>query len=83
MLVYIYSYTMFYISKWLATIFIIYLDIRILKGSEQMTEQERLSMIAEILYLREENILLKLMMMRGVEDENTTDVQRHEASKML
>ena len=48
-----------------------------------MTEQERLSMIAEILYLREENILLKLMMMRGVEDENTTDVQRHEASKML
>ena len=47
-----------------------------------MTEQERLSMIAEILYLREENILLKLMM-RGVENENTTNVQKHEASKML
>ena len=48
-----------------------------------MTEQERLSMIAEILYLREENILLKLMMMRGVEDENTTNVQKHETSKAI
>ena len=48
-----------------------------------MTEKERLSMIAEILYLREENILLKLMMMRGVEDENTKNFQKHEASKML
>lgn len=47
-----------------------------------MTEQERLSMIAEILYLREENLLLKLMM-RGVEDENTTNVQKHETSKVL
>ncbi len=47
-----------------------------------MTEQERLSMIAEILYLREENMILKLMM-RGVEDENTTDVQKHEASKAI
>lgn len=47
-----------------------------------MTEKERLSMIAEILYLREENILLKLMM-RGVEDENTKNFQKHEASKML
>ena len=48
-----------------------------------MTEQERLSMIAEILYLREENLLLKLMMMRGVEYENTTNVQKHEASKAI
>lgn len=48
----------------------------------QMTEKERLSMIAEILYLREENLLLKLMM-RGVEDENTTNVQKHETSKVL
>ena len=48
-----------------------------------MTEQERLSMIAEILYLREENLLLKLMMMRGVEDENTKNVQKHEASKAI
>ena len=47
-----------------------------------MTEKERLSIIAEILYLREENTILKLMM-RGVEDENTTNVQRHEASKAI
>lgn len=47
-----------------------------------MTEQERLSMIAEILYLREENMILKLMM-RGVEDENTTNVQKHETSKAI
>ena len=47
-----------------------------------MTEKERLSMIAEILYLREENILLKLMM-RGVEDENNKKKKKHEASKML
>lgn len=47
-----------------------------------MTEKERLSIIAEILYLREENILLRLMM-RGVEDENTKNVQKHETSKML
>ncbi len=47
-----------------------------------MTEKERLSIIAEILYLREENTILKLMM-RGVEDENATDVQKHETSKML
>ncbi len=32
--------------------------------------KERLSILAEIIYLREENTLLKLMM-RGVEDENT------------
>ena len=47
-----------------------------------MKEKERLSMIAEILYLREENLLLKLMM-RGVEDENTTNVQKHETSKAI
>ena len=47
-----------------------------------MTDKERLSMIAEILYLREENLLLKLMM-RGVEDENTTNVQKQETSKAI
>lgn len=47
-----------------------------------MTEKERLSIIAEILYLREENMILKLMM-RGVEYENTTNVQKHEASKAI
>lgn len=47
-----------------------------------MTDKERLSMIAEILYLREENLLLKLMM-RGVKDENTTNVQKHETSKAI
>lgn len=47
-----------------------------------MTEKERLSIIAEILYLREENMILKLMM-RGVEDENTTNVQKHETSKAI
>lgn len=47
-----------------------------------MTEKERLSIIAEILYLREENMILKLMM-RGVEDENTKNVQKHETSKAI
>ena len=47
-----------------------------------MTEKERLSIIAEILYLREENMILKLMM-RGVENENTKNVQKHEASKAI
>ena len=47
-----------------------------------MIDKERLNMIAEILYLREENLLLKLMM-RGVEDENTTNVQKHETSKAI
>ncbi len=33
--------------------------------------KERLSILAEIIYLREENTLLKLMMIRGVENEDT------------
>lgn len=44
--------------------------------------KERMKLLAEIIYLREENKLLKLMM-RGVEYENTRNVQKYETSKML
>lgn len=44
--------------------------------------KERMKLLAEIIYLRQENKLLKLMI-RGVDNENTRNVQKHETSKML